>query len=55
MRRLYPGVGVIQACEGVMSMKSAIIKDEKLLFCSEKCLVDFYNLGAPPSLSSRIP
>jgi len=52
---LYLGVDAIKVDAGVIGMKDFVPLEEVLLFCCEKCLREYYDLGDLPSVPQRIP
>lgn len=54
-RELDIGVDVMRVEEGVMGMKGFVPLEAIMLFCSEKCLKDYFDLGDLPSVRRRIP
>jgi hypothetical protein len=54
-RELDIGVDAIRVDEGVMGMKGFVPLEKTLLFCCEKCLIEYYDLGNLASMPRRIP
>ncbi len=54
-RPLDIGVDVICVEEGVIGMKGFIPLEKPMLFCSEKCLCDYFDLNDLPKVPKRIP
>jgi hypothetical protein len=54
-RELDVGVDAIRVDEGVMGMKDFVPLEKTLLFCCEKCLIEYYDLGNLSSMPRRIP
>jgi hypothetical protein len=54
-RELDIGVDAIRVDEGVMGMKGFVPLEKTLLFCCEKCLIEYYDLGNLSSMPRRIP
>ena len=48
------GVDAMKVDKGVIGMRG-FVPLETLLFCSENCLRDYYDLGDLPKVPSRIP
>ena len=55
VRELDVGVDAIRVDEGVMGMKGFVPLEKTLLFCCEKCLIEYYDLGNLSSMPRRIP
>jgi hypothetical protein len=49
------GVDAIRVDEGVMGMKGFVPLEKTLLFCCEKCLIEYYDLGDLAKVPGRIP
>ena len=54
-RDLDIGVDIIKVDEGVMGTKGFVPLENNLLFCCERCLRDYFDLGDLPSVPKRIP
>lgn len=54
-RKLEIGVDVICVEDGVIGMKGLIPLGKPMLFCSEKCLCDYFDMSDLPSCPGRIP
>jgi hypothetical protein len=55
-RELDVGIEVLRVEQGVIGTKKNFVSlDHEKLFCCEKCLRDYYDLGDLPGLSARIP
>lgn len=55
-RELDIGVEVLRVEQGVIGTKKNFVNlDNEKLFCSEKCLRDYYDLGDLQSMPPRIP
>ena len=54
-RELHLGVDAIKLTVGVMGLKGLVPLEEALLFCCEKCLREYHDLGDLPSVPKRIP
>ena len=55
IQELDIGVDVLRVDEGVMGMKGFVPLENTLLFCSEQCLRDYFDIGDLPSVPSRVP
>ena len=55
VRQLDIGVDAIRVDEGVMGMKGFVPLENTLLFCSERCLRDYFDMGDLPSVPRRMP
>ncbi len=53
-RELDVGVEAIRVDTGVIGMKGFVPLDT-LLFCCEKCMTEYHDLGSLPSVPKRIP
>jgi hypothetical protein len=49
------GADAIKVDEGVIGVKDFVPLEKTLLFCSEKCVRDYFDMGDLPSLPPRIP
>lgn len=55
-RELDVGMEVLRVEQGVIGTKSNFVTlDDEKLFCCEKCLRSYYDLGDLPGVPSRIP
>ena len=54
-RKLELGVDVITVEKSVVGHKGIVPLGESENFCSEKCLIDFYNDTDIPHIDRRIP
>ena len=54
-RELDVGVDVTRIIEGVIGLKDFVPLGKPLLFCCEKCIREYYDLGSLPSVTPRIP
>ena len=55
-RELDIGIEVFRVEQGVVGTKGNFVNlDKAKIFCCEKCLRDYYDLGDLPSYPSRIP
>lgn len=54
-RELNLGVDAIRVDEGVIGMKGFIPLENTMLFCCERCLRDYFDLGDLPSVPNRMP
>lgn len=54
-RELHLGAEAIKVDQGVIGMRGFVPLEKTLLFCCEKCLRDYYDLGDLPSVPARIP
>jgi hypothetical protein len=55
IRELDIGVDTIRVDEGVIGMKGFIPLENTLLFCCERCLRDYFDIGNLPSMPERFP
>ena len=49
-RELDVGVDAIRIDEGVIGMKGFVPLDKTMLFCCDKCIRDYFDLGDLPSM-----
>jgi len=49
------GAEAIRVDEGVIGMRGFVPLEKTLLFCNDKCLTDYYDLGDLPTVPRRIP
>jgi hypothetical protein len=55
-RELDVGIEVIRVEQGVIgTRRNFVYLDDEKLFCCEKCLRDYYDLGDLTSVPARIP
>ena len=54
-RELDVGVDAIRIDEGVIGMKGFVPLDKTMLFCCDKCIRDYFDLGDLPSMPKRVP
>lgn len=54
-RDLDVGLDAIEVNAGVVGMKGFVPLGEKLLFCCEECIRDYYDLGDLAKVGPRIP
>ena len=54
-RELDVGVDAIKVDEGVIGVKDFVPLERMLFFCSEKCLMDYFDMSDLPSMPPRIP
>ena len=54
-RELDVGVDAIKVDEGVIGVKDFVPLEKMLFFCSEKCLMDYFDMSDLPSMPPRIP
>ena len=55
IRELDIGVDVLRVDEGVIGMKGFVPLENTLLFCCERCLRDYFDIGDLPSMPGRFP
>jgi len=49
------GSDIIRVEEGVSGLKGFIPLENTMLFCCEKCLMDYFDMSNLPSLPGRVP
>jgi len=54
-RKLDVGVDAIRINNGVIGIKDFVPLDETMLFCSDECIREYYDLGDLPKLQRRVP
>ena len=54
-RELDVGLDAIKVDEGVIGVKDFVPLEKMLFFCSEKCLMDYFDMSDLPSMPPRIP
>ena len=55
IRELDIGVDVLRVDEGVIGMKGFVPLENTLLFCCERCLRDYFDIGDLPGVPRRFP
>ena len=53
--RLDVGADAIKVDEGVIGVKDFVPLQKTLLFCSERCVREYFDMGDLPSMPPRIP
>jgi len=56
IRELEIGMDLLRVDQGVLGTKGTFVPLENtLLFCGERCLRDYFDIGDLPSMPGRVP